>query len=212
MSNPEVSLQIIIIIEDEQVLEQCKISIAEHFPDAFVLNISLKDALHSSEPLFHSCDLCFIHAPLFEKISPEDLKASTTHVPVHVLGGSVSKKILRSISARAVKGFSTPDTLAVTLHTHQSIAFPKTQKESIQLNQHFQGIADSMRSGVVRVLDKKNGDRVVLFSNEGFYRLFEVSREAVVRDFTVVLALIHPDDLVLNIRQIRNEVKKPGRL
>lgn len=215
MSNPKVSLQITMIIEDEHVLKQCKSSIAEHFSDAFVLDISLKDALNSDEPLFLSCDLCFIHVPLFDRISSDDLTDLAAHVPVHVLGTSASKKVLKSISSGTVKGFSTLETLAVTVLTHQSVTFAGKQEEplnmaSTQFNQHFQGIADSMRSGVVRVLDKKNGDREVLFSNEGFYRLFEVSHEAVINDFTVVLDLIHPDDLVLNIRQIRNEVQKTG--
>ena len=68
-----------------------------------------------------------------------------------------------------------------------------------------------MLSGVVRVLDKKNGEREVLFSNAGYYKLFEVSREAVEKDFTIVMRMVHPDDTTLDIHQILNQIKQTNK-
>ncbi|MCR9131737.1 MAG: PAS domain-containing protein [bacterium] len=206
-------LRIVLITEDSSVSELFKSILGDTFdqPEIQVFQPKEIDVLEISRN--ESPTALFIDSTVFE-IAFSTLK--TIQLPLYVFGKKCTNEVLTAISEGSVAGFVTEETLlAITVTLTRSpntkTDYPGQSGSISEFSTHFQSIADNMRSGVVRVLDMKNGDRQILFSNEGFYRLFEVSRKAVEEDFTVILKMIHPDDLVLNIQQIYSDVKKTGK-
>lgn len=213
MNSSGAPLQIVLITEDPSVSELFKSILGDTF-DRLEIQIFQPNGIDAQEIIQNEPpSALFIDLTVFE-IAFASLK--TIQVPLFVFGNKCTNEVLIAISEESIAGFVTEETLLATTVTLTRSSNTKTnypgQSGSIsEFSTHFQSIADNMRSGVVRVLDKKNGDRQILFSNEGFYRLFEVSRKAVEEDFTVILKMIHPDDLVLNIQQIYSDVKKTGK-
>lgn len=213
MNSSGAPLQIVLITEDPSVSELFKSILGDTFDKLEILVYQPKEIDTQEKKRIESTSALFIDSNVFE-IAFVTLK--TIQVPLFVFGKKCANEVLTVISEGSVAGFVTEETLlatTVTLTRSSSIYTDHNSQSGTisEFSTHFQSIADNMRSGVVRVLDKKNGDRQILFSNEGFYRLFEVSRKAVEEDFTVILKMIHPDDLVLNIQQIYSDVKKTGK-
>ncbi len=210
------SLQIALIIEDDSDSDEFKKCILEHIPNAIFRIYSNLNALTDQKTLFHSTDLCFIHIPIFNEFSTEELTFLAEYTSVFAYGENAPKNVLNALLNGYIIGVCGLDLLPATLIQFHRIVKANNKElldsiTSSKFSQQFQSIADNMLSGVVRVLIKKNEEREVLFSNAGFFNLFEVSREEVEKDITIVLRMVHPDDFTLSIYQILQKIKKTGK-
>jgi PAS domain S-box-containing protein len=118
------------------------------------------------------------------------------------------RKVLRSIG---VPVFENDELIRVVGIVQDITEQYEAEMLALKAQQHLTSVTTNMQAGVCRIIDNVDSSRELIFANQGFYDMFEVSEEEVKSDFMNVMKLLHPDDKVLNIHEIFAEVQKTGQ-
>ncbi len=118
------------------------------------------------------------------------------------------KKVLRTIGVPVFEDNKLSKVVGIVQDITEQY---EAENLALKSKQHLVSVTDNMQAGVCRIIDKLDGTREVIFVNQGFYDMYELSEEEVKSDFSNVMKLLHPDDKVLNIREIFTEVQKTGQ-
>ncbi len=145
----------------------------------------------------------------FKKLqqSLQEIRTSNQEFDINLEFKSRSKsiKILRAVGIPIISNNRLISVHGILQDISEQYKAEALASESLE---HLQSVTDNLLAGVCRVLDKVDGSREVIFANQGFFDMYELTEEQVHEDFTNVMKLLHPDDKVLNINEIFEEVQR----